>query len=209
MAAVAMIRGSSQERPACVRMTLSCSGMAAGIKNWFGQAFAPHPTALSNLVKARFRLGYAPSRQARVMPGIFLRMFIRKRIPHLLLQRMTGTRGSGVPTERRSERAVARAGWDLERGDRFGASPDHRLRFAGSVGIQLEDPKNTKGAGITHSLLYHADRTSDPVSPRSFVAFVHFVVSLAEDLGSWMACGRGWVSAKGWRWRCWTKNGWW
>jgi hypothetical protein len=56
----------------------------------------------------------------------------------------------------------------------YGVGPDHRFRRAVSVGIHHEDPKNTKGADITHSLSvrYHVDKTSDPVSPRAFVAFV-------------------------------------
>ena len=65
------------------------------------------------------------------------------------------------------------------------SSPDHRLRCSGTARIHHEDPKNTKGTGTTHSLsvLYKVDRTPNRLSLRSFVAFVHFVVILGDDLG--------------------------
>ena len=47
-----------------------------GIKDWFREAFEPHPTTLSNLVGARAR------RSAAIASAI---LSLRKRLPHLLL----------------------------------------------------------------------------------------------------------------------------
>jgi len=63
--------------------------------------------------------------------------------------------------------------------------PEHRLTCQGTAWIHHRDAKDAEEEKPTSRLriLYNLERITDEPIPRSFVAFVHFVVSYSSDVG--------------------------